>query len=92
MVGRLSDSCARAASGHATAALPRSAMKLRRLMRQSLPKGSVVRHSKIASPMTLWVNRSTSPPSIPSGHVRYISESDRMGASQRTIEKCHEGQ
>jgi hypothetical protein len=24
---------------------------------QSLPKRSVVRHSKIGSPMTLWVNR-----------------------------------
>jgi len=35
-------------------------MKLRRLMqncpsRTSLPKGSVVRHSKIGPPMTLWV-------------------------------------
>src|SRR6516164_3684678 len=49
----------RAATGHA-AALPRSAMKLRRVMqncpsRTSLPKGSVVRHSKIGPPMTLWV-------------------------------------
>jgi len=39
-------------SGQAAAALPRSATKLRRLMQycprgQSLPKGSVVRHSKI---------------------------------------------
>src|SRR5947208_1885319 len=44
--------CARAASGQAAAALPRSVMKLRLLMQiarqgQSLAKGSVVRHSKI---------------------------------------------
>jgi hypothetical protein len=49
--------CACAASGHAAAAPPRSAMKLRRLMQNcpsttSLPKGRVVRHSKIGPPMT----------------------------------------
>src|SRR5262249_11219376 len=53
--------CARTASGHAMVALPRSAMKLRRLMQiarrgQSLPKGSVVRHSKIRPLMTRWVD------------------------------------
>src|SRR5436190_3382273 len=54
--------CARAARGHATAALPKSGMTLRRLMQlpiedKALSKGSVVRHSKIAPPMTLWLNR-----------------------------------
>jgi hypothetical protein len=49
--------CRSAASGQATAALPRSAMKLRRLSRiahrgQSLPKGSVVHHSKNCAMMS----------------------------------------
>jgi hypothetical protein len=39
------------------AALSSSAMKLRKIARrgQNLPKDSVVRHSKIGPPMTLWV-------------------------------------
>jgi hypothetical protein len=50
-------------------------MKLRRLMQiarrgQSLPKGSVVRHSKIASSATLWVNSVENDHGGSSGYVR----------------------
>ena len=68
--------CARTASCQLTAALPSSAMKLRRFIRNcpsrtSLPKGSVVRHSKIGLPMTLWVSRVGSTRSRGAGHVRF---------------------
>ena len=54
MRGRFGGDWANPLQGHAIAALPRSAMKLRRLMQiarrgQSLPKRSVVRHSKIGA-------------------------------------------
>jgi hypothetical protein len=64
-------------------ALPRSAMKLRRLMQiarrgQSLPKGSVVRHSKIGPPMTLWVIRARSIYHRRSRHVRFAPKADKQ--------------
>jgi len=56
-------------------------MKLRRLMQiavrgQSLPKGSVVRHSKIGPPMTLWVIFVRSARSRRSRDVRFAPKAD----------------
>src|SRR6516164_2488382 len=92
----ISGGCARAASGHAAAAPPRSAMKLRRLMqncpsRTSLPKGSVVRHSKIGPPMTLWLfSLSCEPPLIRSSSTTLSSDaravvSDSIGRAVEVI-------
>ena len=67
-------------------------MKLRRLMQiarrgQSLPKGSVVRHSKIAPPMT------GSGQTRPSSAIDAMSPLPRIAAVMpqrpRTAETCH---
>ena len=43
---------------------------------QSLPKGSVVRHSKIGPPMTLWVNCVESDRGRPSVYIRIAPKAD----------------
>ena len=82
MSGRFGGDWANPLQGHAIAALPRSAMKLRRLMQiarrgQSLPKRSVVRHSKIGPPMSQM------------GHSRHSCHPDKSGSPQeRTCGQC----
>jgi len=63
-------------------------MKLRRLMqncplRQSLPKGSIVRHSKIDAAMTLWVKSGTSEGSR-CGRNRFQSGCKSVAKCRRT--------
>jgi hypothetical protein len=67
-------------------------MKLRRLMQNarrgpSLPKGSVVRHSKIRAQMTLWVNRYTCDPSRGSVYVRCTPKAAIRRAARRS--RCY---
>ncbi len=64
-------------------------MKSRRLMQiarrgQSLPKGSVVRHSKIGPPMKLWVIRVGGHRSRLLAHVRIAPKAD-MPYSRRQL-------
>ena len=55
---------------------------------QSLPKGRVVRHSKIARPMTLRVNLNRVDGGGTSIHVRYASNSEQIGRVARNVAKC----
>jgi hypothetical protein len=63
-------------------------MKLRRLMqvpsRTKPTKGSVVRHSKIAPPMTLWVMSARSTGSQRGRHFRFASD-DRPKSVARSL-------
>jgi hypothetical protein len=67
-------------------------MKLRRLMkncpsRTNLPKGSVVRHSKIGPPMTLWVKTGAGGPDRRSGYFRLALTAHAAGTASATPPK-----
>jgi hypothetical protein len=55
---------------------------------QSLPKGSVVRHSKIGRQVKRWVNRFTSTGWGRPRNVRFTPNSDRIDASRQNDAKC----